>query len=88
MTSPEFGRLGQVCLLDAWSHEAESFTPWLASNIDRLGEALGIPLEQEGREVQVRPPRSAAAPVPVDRHRVAAHPGVGQRPRRGPGDDP
>ncbi|MEX1316979.1 MAG: hypothetical protein AB1Z22_07600 [Synechococcaceae cyanobacterium] len=40
-------------LRDAWSHEAHSFTPWLAANIDRLGEALGIPLELEGQEVQV-----------------------------------
>ncbi len=53
MTSSEFGRLEQVRLRDAWSHEARSFTPWLADNIDRLGEALGIPLELEGQEVQV-----------------------------------
>ena len=27
-----------------WPHEAQSFTPWLAANLDRLSEAIGVPL--------------------------------------------
>jgi hypothetical protein len=37
----------------AWAHEALGFTPWLADNLERLSEAIGIPLELTGREVGV-----------------------------------
>ena len=40
-------------LREAWKHEAQSFTPWLAENLDRLNEVLGIELEIEGSEVYV-----------------------------------
>lgn len=54
MTASErFGRLEQVELVQAWAHEARDFTPWLASNLDRLSEALGFQLELEGQEVAV-----------------------------------
>ena len=53
MTTPEFGTLETVDLREAWPHEAHNFTPWLADNLDRLSDAIGIPLESEGTEVQV-----------------------------------
>lgn len=28
-----------------WKHEAQDFTPWLAENLDRLGQALGVELD-------------------------------------------
>lgn len=52
-TTDRFGRLEQVELVQAWAHEARDFTPWLASNLDRLSEALGFQLELEGQEVAV-----------------------------------
>ena len=33
-----------------WSHEALDFTPWLAANLDLLGEAIGLRLEPIERE--------------------------------------
>jgi hypothetical protein len=53
MNSPIFGRLEPVSVRNAWAHEAADFTPWLALNLDRLSEALGIPLELERTEVAV-----------------------------------
>ena len=53
MATPEFGNLEIIDLREAWPHEAHNFTPWLADNLDRLSEAIGIPLEPEGTEVQV-----------------------------------
>lgn len=44
------GRLERVEPRSLWPHEATSFTPWLAQNADRLGEALGIELEFDGTE--------------------------------------
>jgi hypothetical protein len=41
---PEVGRLQKVPLFEVWKHEALEFTPWLAQNIEVLGEALGIDL--------------------------------------------
>lgn len=34
-----------IPLRDAWTHEARDFTPWLAENLDRLSELLGLELE-------------------------------------------
>ncbi|MEA5424282.1 hypothetical protein [Synechococcus sp. CCY9202] len=50
---PCLGQLETVDLRQAWAHEAHSFTPWLAENLNRLSAALGIPLELEGQEVSV-----------------------------------
>jgi hypothetical protein len=50
------GRLAKVAVRDVWTHESTDFTPWLATNLDLLGEALGIDgLELEQREVPVGP---------------------------------
>ncbi len=53
MTEVQFGDLESVDLREAWSNEAQSFTPWLADNLDRLAEVIGIPLDLENREVEV-----------------------------------
>jgi len=37
----------------AWSDEARDFTPWLAKNLDRIEEVIGIRLELDGVEVSV-----------------------------------
>ena len=49
----EFGELKDVTLRDVWPHEAHNFTPWLADNLERLSEAVGIPLESGNTEVPV-----------------------------------
>lgn len=51
--SPQFGKLVEAQLRDAWPHEAQRFTPWLVKNLDHIGEAIGMRLEAEGAEVQV-----------------------------------
>ena len=48
-----FGELQRVPLREIWSHEASNFTPWLASNIEALGDALGLELELTDREASV-----------------------------------
>jgi len=48
-----FGHLQDVAVREAWTHEALGFTPWLAGNLDRLGEALGLRLEHVASEVAV-----------------------------------
>lgn len=53
MTQQTFGILEEVNIREAWEHEAHGFTPWLAENLDRLSQAIGIPLELVGREVAV-----------------------------------
>jgi len=50
--SVSFGTLVDIEARSAWGHEAHDFTPWLADNLDRLSNALGIPLELTGREVR------------------------------------
>ena len=51
----EIARLTEVPIRDVWQNEATDFTPWLAQNLDRLGEALGMDLELEGTEAAVGP---------------------------------
>jgi len=48
-----FGELKRPDLRSIWKHEANDFTPWLAKNIQRLGEALGMELELTDKEVSV-----------------------------------
>jgi hypothetical protein len=47
---PEFGRLERKPLRSGWKHEAAEFTPWLSQNLDRLSEALDLPLIFVDRE--------------------------------------
>lgn len=48
------GRLERVeDLRGVWQHEAGSFTPWLASNVEVLSDAIGLPLTVLGQEVHV-----------------------------------
>ena len=49
----EFDRLTEADLRTAWPHEAHDFTPWLAENLERLSEVIGIPLETETIEAPV-----------------------------------
>ncbi len=53
MTTEKLGTLERVDLRQAFSNEAQNFTPWLAKNLKRLSAELGIPLELEGQEVGV-----------------------------------
>jgi Domain of unknown function (DUF4268) len=50
---PDFGELTPVDIREVWANEAREFTPWLAENIERLGEALGMDLEVAAREADV-----------------------------------
>jgi len=53
MTDIQFDRLVDLPLREAWSNEAQEFTPWLAQNIDHLSDVIGITLEITGTEVAV-----------------------------------
>ncbi len=45
----------QADIRDKWEHEAHDFTPWLAKNLHRLGDALDMNLEAVQTEVPVGP---------------------------------
>ncbi len=49
----ELGKLKHLPLRQVWLHEASDFTPWLADNLEALGETLGLELELEQSEARV-----------------------------------
>ena len=49
----DLGTIERVDLREVWPHEAQDFTPWLAENLDVLGEALGLDLELRSAEAAV-----------------------------------
>ena len=49
----EFGKLEVLDLRTAWANEATNFTPWLADNIQVVGDILGLELELREREASV-----------------------------------
>lgn len=51
--STDIARLEAVDVREVWPDEARHLTPWLAENLDVLGNALGIDLELDGSEVSV-----------------------------------
>ncbi len=50
---PEFGKINKLKIREIWQHEAHDFTPWLANNLDKLGEAIGMDLELIEQEAGV-----------------------------------
>lgn len=49
----QLSKIKRLNLRDVWAKEASEFTPWLAENIEELGEALGMDLELEAKEASV-----------------------------------
>ena len=49
----DLGTLSPVKVREVWAGESRDFTPWLAENADRLGEALGMDLIHEQTEAPV-----------------------------------
>ena len=49
----DIGALSPVSVREVWAGESRDFTPWLAENADRLGEALGMDLIHEQTEAPV-----------------------------------
>lgn len=67
----EFGELKDVPLREAWPHEANDFTPWVADNLHRLSQTIGVDLELEDTEVSVEGfSADILARIPSDGSRV------------------
>lgn len=58
MSVPPLGSLEKVELRNVWQREDGDFTPWLAENLSRLGDAIGLDLALEGQEQWVGPFRA------------------------------
>ena len=53
MSDIDLASIERIELREVWKDEAANFTPWLAENISRLGEALGLDLELQETEAAV-----------------------------------
>ena len=53
----EVASLDEVSVREVWPNEARDFTPWLAENLGRLGEVLGLELKLVACEKPVGPYR-------------------------------
>ena len=53
MINIEFETVQKVDPRTIWNHEAHHFTPWLAENLQHLGDAIGIELELSEQEAGV-----------------------------------
>ena len=53
MATAELGKFESVPVKQVWEHEALDFTPWLAENLDLLGEVLHLNLEEVQQEARV-----------------------------------
>ena len=51
--APELGKVDSVDVRTIWPNEARDFTPWLASRLDLLGDALGMELDLVQQEADV-----------------------------------
>ena len=49
----QLGKIENVDIRGIWPNEAADFTPWLADNLDLLGEELGLDLELDRTEAPV-----------------------------------
>lgn len=49
----EFGQIKKVDIKTIWKNEALNFTPWLADNLDKLSDLIGLDLELTSREAEV-----------------------------------
>lgn len=49
----DFGKIKKVNIRDIWQREAHNFTPWLAENLEKLGESVGMDLELIEQEASV-----------------------------------
>jgi hypothetical protein len=47
---PKFGTLEKVAVRLGWTHEAHELTPWLADNLDLIGQEIGLALEFRAQE--------------------------------------
>ena len=54
MTAPqELARIEKLDIREVWPNEADDFTPWLAENLDQLGDELDMELDLVDREATV-----------------------------------
>lgn len=53
MAERDIGIIEKVDVRTVWQHEAGDFTPWLADNLDMLGDAIGVELELDEVEASV-----------------------------------
>ena len=52
-TKQALGTIEKVALREIWERESANFTPWLAENMELLGDALGLDLEVIEQEASV-----------------------------------